>query len=484
MAVVGELEGLVRNHDLLISRGTVVDAAKIKGLVSEYMSRNDMYSRFYKPIREKLEELLFCAETNFEKFQEVLNYKQITQLEYFYPEYFKEFSRDLNQSAQGRFNAGYQLYSGLLTASSLHSDRKILLKSIEHFLIKRDYHTVHAIFERLDETRRTVLAFNAEAGIDNPVPLIQDQSVSLEAGKMLFKAYSEETARLEGPNAGYSFARNAYLLADIMSAYFSEQELITDSTFVSAGTLYFKELTRRADIDNTAELIKFVEQFRSNPATQRFHQESPELFANYMNSVDVRESMNELMLNLLGKTRFDEARTLAQVLEGMMSFDSIFHQHLGTLKENRFYVQAIEMAEKMKMKDMLTDDLKVEALRTLMTDYSESPLKSNLKRVKNFCQRHGINAQSFPHIGKEVREQLEQLERYNPDLEHDLDQLYRLFKLPRERKEQGNVFVFKLFEPIIMFFVWFFKLFLRLATGGYSSAQSKKAPVRRRESGA
>jgi len=474
MAVVGELEGLIRNHDLLISRGSIVDAAKVKALISEYMSKNDIISRFYKPIREKLEELLFCAENNFEKFQEILNYKQITQLEFFYPEFFKEFSRDLNDSASGRIAAGVQLYAGLLAASSLHADRRLLFKTIDHFLSKREYTKVQRIFERLDETARTVAAMGADNGNSKNYILISDENVAKEIGKMLFAAYSEETSRLEGQNQGYAFARNAFLLANIMSTYLPEQELITDSSLVSAAVLYFKELVQRTDIDNTPDLVKFIEQFKNNPATMKFRNESPDLFANYMSSQDVRESLSELIRNLLGKTRFDEARNLAASLEGMIAFDSIFLDHIGSLKENRFYVQAIEMAEKMKMKDMLTDELKVEALRALLSDYSESPLRSNLKRLRNFCSRYNINTMSFPGIATFLREQLEQIERANPDLSADIDQLYKVFHVQKVRRETMQLGLLKIFEPIVFFFTWVFKLFLRVFSGGAAAAPAPK----------
>ncbi len=478
MAVVGELEGLIRNHDLLISRGSIVDAAKVKALISEYMSRNDIITRFYKPIREKLEELLFCAENNFEKFQEVLNYKQITQLEFYYPEFFKEFSRDLNESAQGRIAAGVQFYAGLLAASSLHADRRILLRTIDHFLSKREYNKVQRIFERLDETIRTISDMGAETGAEKHYDLISDPDVAKEIGKLLFTAYSEETSRLEGPNPGFSFARNAFMLADIMSAYLPEYELITDSSLVSAAVLYFKELARRSDLDNTADLVRFIEQFRKNPATERFRRDNPELFSNYFNSQDVRDLLNDLVRNLLGKTRFDEARNIASALNGIISFDSIFLDHINSLKENRFYVQAIEMAEKMQMKDMLTDDLKIEALRTLMSDYIESPLKSNLKRLRNYCARYGVNGQSFPAIATQLREQLEQVERANPDLVTDINQLYHVFKIQRTMREHGQIALLKLFEPIIFFFTWIFKIFLRIVTGSSGAVQPSKTTRR------
>src|SRR3972149_239666 len=99
MAVKGELEGLVTNHNLLISRGSIDEAAKIKELIGGYLSQKDIMPRIYRAVRDKFEEFLFCAESNFIRFREIINYKHLTQLEIYYSEFFSEFVRELNQSA-------------------------------------------------------------------------------------------------------------------------------------------------------------------------------------------------------------------------------------------------------------------------------------------------------------------------------------------------------------------------------------------------
>ena len=109
MVVVGELEGLVSNHKLLISRGEISEAGKVKELIGGYLSKKDRIARLYKGIAEKLEEFVLCAEANFEKFQEIINYKMLTQLEYFYPEYFGELAENVGESAKK------QMVSGSLT---------------------------------------------------------------------------------------------------------------------------------------------------------------------------------------------------------------------------------------------------------------------------------------------------------------------------------------------------------------------------------
>ncbi|MBW7997697.1 MAG: hypothetical protein FVQ81_14205, partial [Candidatus Glassbacteria bacterium] len=100
MAVKGELEGLVHNHNVLISRGSIEDAAKVKELISGYLSQEDMVPRLYRSIRDKFEEFLSCAETNFGRFTEIINYEHLTQLEFFYPEFFTELATYIDNSAQ------------------------------------------------------------------------------------------------------------------------------------------------------------------------------------------------------------------------------------------------------------------------------------------------------------------------------------------------------------------------------------------------
>jgi len=162
MAVKGELEGLISNHNLLISRGSIVEASKIKELIAGYISQKDMIPRFYKAIRDKFEEFLFCAETNFGRFRDIINYKQLTQLEFFYPEIFRDFAKELHESCEKMFSAGNPLYSGLLAASSIHTSRDMLVKIVGHFLHKKNFKDLETVFRRLDETRNLILSMSPQ----------------------------------------------------------------------------------------------------------------------------------------------------------------------------------------------------------------------------------------------------------------------------------------------------------------------------------
>ncbi|HUU29749.1 MAG TPA: hypothetical protein VM123_18245 [archaeon] len=462
MVVVGELEGLVNNHNLLISRGSIVEAGKIKNLILGYLSQKDTVNRLYKPLRAKFEEFIFCAETNFNRFREIINYKQLTQMEYFYPEYFMEFGKDIKNSGEKMIQSGNQLYAGLLLASTFQVERQNLLKYIEHFVMKKNYLDLERMFERLAETRQMILNFDAEAGKTVDVPLISDEEVSQKIGKLIFEAYSEETKNLETQGSEYSSVKNAYKLANILSFYLPELGLITDSSLVSTGTIYFKEIARRVDIDNTAELIRFLEHFKQNPATKRFASENPGMFQNYIDSPDVRDVLCELVRKLLGKTKFDETNRLADSLEGIISFSPVFKDHLTTLKENRFFVQAIEMAERLHLKEEITDDLKLEAFRKLLEDFGNNPVKSALQRLRKFCAKYKISAQNYPEITNDVLDRLEFIEKINPEISKALDDLYAVLQLERRVSKFGNIAFGKLFEPIIWFFSMIFKVFLRL----------------------
>ncbi len=462
MAVVGELEGLVSSHKMLISRGSIIEAAKVKELIGGYLAKKDRYNRLFRSISEKLHEFIYCAETNFEKFQEIINFKMLTQMEYFYLEYFGELTDNIEESAKKNIATENYYYVGLLLGSSRTADNKILLKVIDYFLQYKMYPQLERIFDRLEETRQSVLAFSAEGDKEVPIMLIPDPKVAEEAGRKIFEAFSEETAKMESQTEVFTFAQNAYLLANILSARLPEQGLILDSSLVSSAIIYFKEVVRRADIENTGEMISFVENFKKNPAARRFAEENPELFRNYLNSPDLKEILDNLVRNLLGKTRFDEANLLAETLKGMISFTALFKDHLGSLKENGFFVEAIEMAEKLQLTEALTEELKIEAFRTLMTDYAGSQVKANFTRLRNFCNRHEINCIKLPKLTEEVSEQLVKIEKINPEIESDLNRLYTLLGLERQKQETFLFNPLKLFEPALLFFGWIFNIFIRI----------------------
>ena len=168
------------------------------------------------------------------------------------------------------------------------------------------------------------------------------------------------------------------------------------------------------------------------------------------------------MRNLLGKTRFDEANLLAEALKGMISFTAQFNDHLGSLKENGFFVEAIEMAEKLQLTEALTEELKIEAFRTLMTDYAGSQVKANFTRLRNFCNRHEINCIKLPRLTEEVSEQLVNIEKINPEIENDLNRLYTMLGLERKKQQTFAFNPLKLFEPALLFFGWIFNIFIRI----------------------
>ncbi|MBN2290742.1 MAG: hypothetical protein JXQ83_15515 [Candidatus Glassbacteria bacterium] len=461
MVVVGELEGLVSNHKLLLSRGSIEEAAKVKELIGGYLSKKDRQNRLYRGVTEKLEEFIFCAETNFEKFQEIINYKMLTQLEYFYPEYFEELTDNIEESAQKHISSGKFLYAGLLLASSRTADNKLMAKVATYYLNKKMYPQLERIFDRMEETRKIVLTLNAEAGKEEEITLFTNPETAEEVGRKILEAYSNETSKMEDQPGGFTYAQNAYLLANILSARLGEQGLLLDSSLVSSAVIFFKELARRTDIDNIAELVKFIENLKANPAARRFSQENPELFRNFLNSPDLRDVLNKLVQNLLGKTRFDEVNLLSIAMDGIISFTPTFNDHLSSLKENRFFVQAIEMAEKLQLTEALTEELKLEAFRKLLEDYEASQSKANLTRLKNFCLKHGIDCLRFPQLTEEATGVLEIVEKINPEVKNDLNQLYTLLRIERSKSDSMAFNPFKIFEPILLIFGWIFKLFLR-----------------------
>ena len=463
MAVKGELEGLISNHNLLISRGSIVDASKIKEVIAGYLSQKDMIPRFYKAIRDKFEEFLYCAETNFDRFRDIINYKQLTQIEFFYPEICKDFAKDLNGSCEKMFTAGNPLYGGLLAASSIHTNRDILVKIVGHFLQKKNFNDLEAVFIRLEETRDLILNLSPQNGIIKNIPLIADEEKAEKIGLMIFEAYSEESQVLENMqlSAGGS-VRNAYRLATILTVYLPDLEMITDGSMASTATLYFKELARQVDIDNIADLVSFLDKFKQNPAIKRFSSENPQMFESYMNSPDVRDVLGELTRNLLGKTRFDEVKILDEALVGIISFAPIFKDHLASLKENGFFVEAIEMAEKLQMREEITDDLKIEAFRKLLADLHKNPVGPNLKRLKKFALKHKINVQAYPQIEEHTTQQLEEIDKLYPEISHDLESLYQILRIEKKEVVVGVLSLGKLFEPIYWFFALIFKLFIRL----------------------
>ena len=465
MAVKGELEGLISNHNLLISRGSVVEASKIKELIAGYLSQKNMIPRLYKAIRDKFEEFLFCAETNYDRFHDIINYKQLTELEFFYPEIFVDFTKELNSSCEKMFTAGNPMYSGLLAASSIHTSREVLVKIIGHFLQKKNFNDIETVFVRLDETRSLLLSLSPQNGIIKDIPLIADQEKAEKIGRMIFEAYSEESQLLESQQNGIGASvRNSYKLATILVMYLPELELITDGSMASTATLYFKELAGQVDLDHTADLVSFLDNFKKNPAIKRFSSENPQMFESYMNSPDVRDVLGELMRNLLGKTRFDEARVLDEALLGIISFAPIFKDHLASLKENGFFVEAIEMAEKLQMRYEITDELKIEAFRKLLVDLHKNPVRPNLERVRKFAGKQKINVQVYPQIEEWTTQQLEEIDKLYPEISFGLERLYKVLQIEKKEVVTGTLSLGKFFEPIYWFFALIFKLFIRLVT--------------------
>lgn len=487
MAVKGELEGLVANHNSLIARGSIAEAGKVKDLIAGYLSQKDMMPRLYRHIRDKFEEFLNCAETNFSRFQEIINYQQLTQLEFLYPEFFREFTREINESNDRMIATGTYLYAGLIAASSLNSDRKKLEVVIEYFLVKGNFNDIEKIFARLDETRRIKISLAPQNGQVKEYPLIDDQEVAERIGQALFEAFTAESEKLEQINSPFS-ARNAYKLATLLSLYLPELEKITDGSVTSTATTYLKELIAKTDIDDTADLVDFMERFKKNPAIARFSKENPHMFESYVNSPDIREKLNELILNLLGKTRFDEVRVLASSLEGVIPFGQLFKEHIGSLKEQGFFVQAIEMAEKLHMREELTDDLKLEAFRKLLAELADSPGLQVLSRVMKFSAKHRINSETYPQIVEDAANYLDGLEKVNPEIAYDLDRLYKQLKIEKQALSPAAAFnPGKLFEPVVWFFTLIFRVFLRLVglliargsqTGAASERKSQKAAVK------
>ncbi|MFH1070037.1 MAG: hypothetical protein V1794_10505 [Candidatus Glassbacteria bacterium] len=462
MAVKGELEGLIANHNLLISRGSIVEAAKVKALIAGYLSQKDMLPRLYRAVRDKFEEFLHCAESNFPRFQEIINYQHLTQLEFLYPEYFEEFTRETNDSKNRMIAAGNYLYAGLIAASSLHSERKKLEETILHFLKKENYNDIEKIFARLEETRRLKVSLSPQNGQVREFPLISDEEVAQRIGRALFEAYTIESEKLEQVAGSFS-ASKAYKLASLLTTYLPEQLLITDGSMTSTATMYFKELIGKTDLDNTADLVEFMERFKKNLAIMRYASENPQVFESYMNSQEIRDGLNELMRNMLGKTRFDEVRVLASSLEGIVPFGYLFKEHIGTLKEQGFFVLAIEMAEKLHMREELTDDLKLEAFRKLLDELANNPVPQVLNRVIKFCAMHRINSENYPQIVEDASKYLDELEKANPEIENDLQRLYRQLRIEKQNLTAGASFnPGRLFEPVIWFFTLIFRVFVRL----------------------
>lgn len=474
MAVKGELEGLVHNHNVMISRGSIEEAAKIKELIGGYLSQKDMIPRLYRAIRDKFEEFIYCAETNFGRFEEIINYEHLTQLEFYYPEFFRELAAEINNSARKMSEAGNPLYAGLLNSSSIHADRKLLVRVIEHFLNNGKYEEVERIFDRLEETRLMKVRMGGENSLMKDLQLISNQEAAERIGEILYENYSREAEKLEKLEDDYS-AASAYRLGNILTAYFDDQQdLIKDAEMASTATLYLKEIVGRTNPDNIDRLVSFLQRFRKNPAIKRYAETNPEIFGSYINSPDVRDGLVELVRNLLGKARFDDVNRLAGSLEGMMSFQPTFRDQMATLKENGFFVQAIEMAEKLQMREELTDDLKLEAFNKLLSDVHKNPTRAVLQRLKKFCTKQRINSENFPRIAGMVSDKLDGVEKANPEIAFDLDGLYRLLKLERQQGVGAQFNPGKLFEPIIWFFGMIFRGFIKLAgmlAGGISSAR-------------
>jgi len=247
-----------------------------------------------------------------------------------------------------------------------------------------------------------------------------------------------------------------------LSVYLPELGLITDSSMAKTASLYFKELAGQVDAENTAALVAFMDKLKKNPVIMRFAIENPQIFQGYMNSPDVRDVLGELLRNLLGKARFDDVNVLDKAFEGIISFAPIFKDHLASLKEKGFFVQAIEMAEKLHMRDEITDELRIDAFRKVMEDLHKRPLNPNLQRVKKFAIKHQINSQNYPQIEERTAQQLEEIKKLNPEISHDLERLYTILQIQKREAVAVLPGLGKFFEPIYIFFAFFFKIFVRL----------------------
>ncbi len=475
MAVKGELEGLIHNHNVLISRGSILEAAKIKELIAGYLSQKDMAPRLYRAIRDKFEEFIYCAETNFERFKEIINYEHLTQLEFFYPEYFDELTIEINKSAEKMITAHSPLYTGLLLASSIHADKKIMAGIVEHLLDKHGFEEIERIFDRLEETRLMKMRMVNENSLVKDFPLINDSEAAERIGKALYELYNIEADKLENLQSEYS-AANAYRIGNILTSYFDNLELIKDAEMASTATLYLKEVVARTNSDNIGKLISFLQRFRKNPAIKRYGEANPEIFGSYINSPDVRDGLVELVRNLLGKTRFDEVDKLSTTLDGMIGFQATFRDHLATLKENGFFVQAIDMAEKLQLRGEITNELKLEAFGKLLDEIHKNPVRGAVGRLKKFSAKQRINSESYPQISDMVSNKIHGVEKTNPEIAYDLEGLYRLLKIERKQAGGSDFNPGKLFEPIIWFFGLLFRGFIRLAAIIAGSISSSRKP--------
>jgi len=478
MAVKGELEGLVHNHNVLISRGSILEAAKIKELISGYLSQKDMVPRLYRAIHDKFEEFTYCAESNFERFKEIINYEYLTQLEFFYSEYFTELTAEINNSAEKMIAVRSHLYAGLLIASSIHADKKILADVVEHMLEKKRFEEIERIVDRLEETRLMKMRMVKEDALVKDFPLINDDEVTERIGKALYEVYGIEADKLDDLESEFS-AASAYRIGNMLTANFDSLKLIKDAEMASTATLYLKEVVSRTNSDNIDKLISFLQRFRKNPAIKRYGEENPEIFGSYINSPDVRDGIVDLVRNLLGKGRFDEVDKLSTTLEGMIDLQPTFRDHLGTLKESGFFVQAIDMAEKLQMREEITDELKLEAFTKLMDELQKNPIKGAVSRLRKFSGKRRINSETFPRITEMVTSKLKGVEDINPEISIDLEGLYRLLRIERKQASGASFNPGKLFEPIVWFFGLIFRGFIRVAVMlfGLLGSASKSSPT-------
>ena len=477
MAVVGELEGLIQSHTELMSRGQIVDAAKVKEMVSEYMDKKEMSRRLYKGVTHQFDEFLYCAETNFERFRDILNFEHLTEMEYFYPEYFGELTGRINKSCMEHLKIMKPMFAGLLFASSMTADGRILQQVVDYLLKQRNFDDLQRLFERLNDTRRKINAYLVEKGKPNNYPLIRDEGLANRLGRLIYANYEEESQHGIGAK-GYVAAKNAYQLIGLVGNYFPELELVADGNLIDVATDFMKEIALRVEGGNVNELVDFIEHFKKSPVAERFSKVHPELFTNYMNRQDVKQALESVIRNLLRKAEFGHAKRLSQVLDGMVSFRNTFKEHLDVLKRDGFLIQAIELADKLELKEAVTDELKMEVFDKLMDELERNTLPQTVQKVKKFSAKYKITAKIYPKIAEKTTGQLMDVEKKNPELRHILTGLYDILDIERPVVAETGGFG-GLFEPIIGIFSFIFKIFVKMVVSIAGMGQKPKAAAKR-----
>ena len=477
MAVVGELEGLIQSHTELMSRGQIVDAAKVKEMINEYMDKKERSRRLYKGVTHQFDEFIYCAETNFERFRDILNYEHLTEMEYFYPEYFGELTGRVNKSCMEHLKIMKPMFAGLLFASSMTADGRILQQVVDHLLKQRNFDDLQRLFERLNETRNKINNYLAEKGKPASYPFIRDEGLASRLGRSIFATYEEEMQH-NGSVKGYAAAKNAYQLAGLVGNYFPELELVADGNLVDAATEFMKEIALRVEGGNVNELVDFIDRFRKSPVAERFSKVHPELFTNYMNRQDVKQALESVVRNLLRKAEFGNAKRLSEGLDGMVSFRNTYKEHLELLKRDGFLIQAIDLADKLELKEAVTDELKMEVFEKLMDELERNNLPQTVQKVKKFSAKYKISAKSYPKIAEKTKGQLVDVEKKSPELRHALTGLYDILDIERPVISEVGGFG-GLFDPVVGIFSFIFKIFVKMVVSIAGMGQKSKAAVKR-----